>query len=58
MFKHRDVPHCHHCGNSLILREDSGASNVSPIDGQWKCTACGVLRPLVYRVERSLKKPA
>ncbi len=58
MFKHRDMPHCHHCGNALVLREDGGADSVSPADRQWKCTTCGIERPLVYLVERSLKKPA
>ena len=56
MFKHRDVPHCQRCGDPLVLYEDGAAANMSPADREWKCPTCGVQRPLVYLVERSLKK--
>jgi hypothetical protein len=58
MFKHRDVPHCQRCGNSLVLLMDGPEDTTSAIDRRWKCPQCGSQRPLVYLVERSLKKPA
>ena len=56
MFKHRDVPYCHDCGVPLVLLDEVSNHRVSPGDRQWKCPACGSQRPLVYHVERSLKK--
>jgi DNA-directed RNA polymerase subunit RPC12/RpoP len=57
MFKHRDVPHCQRCGSTLVIQADA-AADIVPIDRQWKCPRCGTRRPIVYRVERNLKKPA
>ena len=58
MLKHRDVPHCLRCGAALVLDEDGTAETVPETDSQWKCRDCGSQRPIVYRVERGLKKSA
>jgi hypothetical protein len=58
MFKHRDVPHCQHCGGALVLHNEEPGDRISAIDRQWKCLHCGTQRPVVYLLERSLKKPA
>ena len=58
MFKHRDVPHCPRCRVALVLHAHEADDTTSTVDLQWKCQDCGSQRPLVYLIERSLKKTA
>jgi transposase-like protein len=58
MFKHRDAPNCLRCGAALVLHEDGAEEPATMTDSQWKCQDCGSQRPVVYKLERGLKKTA